>query len=127
MGFLTREAILAVQDRKVEAIEVPEWGGTVHMRSASIREWQRAVDAARLPDDKLDGVKYASAVLAECLCDEAGNKLFTLADLEVIEGKSRIVVQRLFDKALALNGLGEAAQKELEGNSSPDGGASSSD
>lgn len=126
MSSLNRDAILAVQDRKIEAVEVPEWGGTVHLRTASVRGWQNAVDAARIDGDKIDGVKYAAAVVAECLCDENGDSIFTAADIAAIEGKSRIVVQRLFDRAQVLNGFGEPAQKELEGNSKADGDDSSS-
>lgn len=114
---LSRDQILAVQDRKLIEVEVPEWGGSVYLRTNSLREWEEAVQAGRINDEKIDGVRFAAAVLSASICDEKGTRIFSPDDVSVLEGKSRVVIQRLFEKAQQINGFGEKAEKELEGNS----------
>ena len=48
------------------------------------------------------------------LCDEGGKLLFDTspADLEILKGKSAIVLDRLMEKALQISGLGADAVED---------------
>lgn len=104
--------ILAANDRRVQAVEVPEWGGPVFVRSLSLREvfeFEREVKAAA------DDLARATAVqLAFYLGDEAGARLLTADEAAPLMDRNPLVIRRIIDAAQALNGLG--AREDVEKN-----------
>lgn len=133
---LTRDQILAARDWKIEAVEVPEWGGTVHVRSMSgrdRREWEAIVTdalvAARAEGDASEtGVGRRMVVqnidldmLRRCLCDEEGVLLFTADDVEALRERNLEVVERLIEVAARLSGVSQSGGSDVlnaAGNSS---------
>ncbi len=95
--------ILAAEDRKLEPVEVKEWGCTVHVKPLNGVERSKLVRAVQA-----GGVLYGAAMVAS-LCDENGNQLFTEADLDAINGKSGKVLERLSSFVVQLNGLNGGA------------------
>ena len=85
MGYLKPEQIIAVPDREVIELEVPEWGGTVRLRAMSGRQREQYVKRLDILDDKgnqkaLDLDKSPQALLASfCLVhkevDPQGNEV----------------------------------------------------
>lgn len=101
---LTKEQILAADDRSTKEIPVPEWGDTALLRVMSgteresfEREWQSTEDRL-LPQYKLK-------MLRRCLCDSAGAPLFSDDELEQLGEKSAKVIERLFRECMVLNGF----------------------
>lgn len=107
-GSLTREQILAAVDQKIEAVDVPEWNGTVYVRNLTGKARDK-FDATRY---KLHGKQVEiihdntrAALLAASICDKAGKLLFTEADIEALGEKNGAVLDRLFDVAQRLSGM----------------------
>lgn len=116
---LTREKILALNDRKTERVETPEWGEgeCVYVRSLSGQErdeLEAAISAARA-----DGHINRDARARFCAaftCEEDGTPLFTLADVDTLTGKSGAVLTRILTAGMKLNAMRERDLKELEKN-----------
>lgn len=105
---LTREQILGAADRTIEAVEVPEWGGVVHVRSLNGRARDK-FDASRfrLKGDQVEMIhdNTRAMLLSLSLCDEAGTLIFSEADIVALGEKNAAVLDRLFDVAQRLSGL----------------------
>ena len=54
-------------------------------------------------------------LLARCLCDEHGERLFNDAEVEALGAKSAAALDRVFKVAQTLNGIGEKEIEELAG------------
>lgn len=97
--MLSAEDILNKQDYKTEIVDVPEWGGKVKIKSLS------AIDVDKLinNDDSMI-IKAVNTVVSGCI-DEAGNKLFTLDDVEKLCEKSQEPITNISHKILVITGL----------------------
>ncbi|WP_017612116.1 hypothetical protein [Nocardiopsis salina] len=115
MAFLTAAQIEQVDDRKYEDVEVHEWGGTVRVvgLSGSDRDSYEAafVDAKGKPaSQRLRNVR--AKLLVKCLVDGEFNRLFTDDKAKTLGEKNGAVVDRLFDVARLLSGIGQGAVEE---------------
>lgn len=110
---LDRSAILAAEDLPKEEIQIPEWSGSVFVRTMTGTERDR-FEAAHLKNPHSD-IRARLAVAA--VCDEAGAPLFTEADIPAVGKKSAAALDRIFAAAMRLSKIGAADVKELEGNS----------
>lgn len=122
MPVLTKEQIVMVDDVVVSDVPVPEWGQDVVVRlrvmtGAQRDEYEHSV-MTMMKDGKLtDGRGLKVRLIASCIVDANGQRLFTTPeDISVLNGKSAPILERLFEKAQSLNGIGEAAVAELEKN-----------
>ena len=110
---LTKAQIIGCSDSEVKEIEVPEWGGSVFIRSINGRE--RGIVESWVSNGKvIDG--FVNRLMLMCLSDEKGNRLFTDNDLPVIEEKNGAVLSRLATEALSVNGLSSKDFEETEKN-----------
>lgn len=105
MALLSREAILAARDWKEEEVDVPEWGGTVRVRTITVAD-RMALQAAY--KDGADGAIVApedvrTRMVALTLVDELGHKLFSFDDIEALNEKNPGVIDRIFAVAARLN------------------------
>lgn len=101
--FIDRGAILSASDVEYKEVNVPEWGGTVRLRSLSALESQTFAENFKKGDkDGQVRLIIMSAV------DEHGDPLFTEADIAALQKKSMKVVLRLQNAAMELNGLRDA-------------------
>ena len=123
--------ILAADDRKIEAVRAPEWGGTVHVCSMSGAErdaWEeeqilRGREGEKGGDKGLDLRDFRARFLVHVICDEKGALLFTSKDAPALGQRSALVLDRLYAVASKLNGVTPQDEAELLGNS--EGGRSS--
>lgn len=123
MSLLNAAQIEAADDRTHEDVEVPEWGGTVRVvgLSGEDRDAYEAsfVDAKGKPaTQRLRNIR--AKLLVKCLVDGDGNRLFTDDKAKVLGAKSGAVVDRLFDVARRLSGIGQDAVAEAKKDSEPD-------
>lgn len=119
MAFLTAEQILAADDIKVEAVEVPEWGGTVRVRGLNGKE--RDDYEAKIIERKgkkvITNLKNARALLvAMTAIDESGNRIFKESQVETLGLKSASALNRVYDVAAQLSGFTEEDMDELTKN-----------
>jgi hypothetical protein len=129
--LLTRDAILAAPDLATIEVDVPEWGGVVRVRALSGAE--RDAFEASCMKEKHDGKtqfdprNMRAKLVALCLVDERGLRLFQQDDVKSLGRKSAKALSRVFDAAAKLNGLSDEDVKSLEGNSDGQGDDSFSD
>lgn len=121
---LTREKILAEarQKRRMEEVDVPEWGGSVFVKELSAAE-RDAFEASMVKLDRkgkvqghnLANVRARLAVFA--LCDEDGKRLFGDDEAGILGEMSAAALQRVFEVAQRLSGISNEDMEELEKNS----------
>lgn len=110
---MTKDEILARDDRKIRKIHVPEWGGDVHIRTMSGTE----LDAHDLAIYEADAKLVRAELVGRCLCDESGALLFTEEEFPKLAEKSGAALDRLYDAARELNGMNRASQEQAAKNS----------
>jgi len=116
--ILSKDAILKVKDIKTVPEDVPEWGGTVYLREISGQD-REAFERAMFSDEggiKKDAPPLRPALLALCLSDADGNRLFTDKEISDLAKKNGAVIARLFAKAQEVSGLGPGAVEAAEKN-----------
>lgn len=112
--ILNREQIAAAQDLKHEDVPVPEWGGDVRVRVMTGVE-REAFGASLIgPNGKPDMKNYKLGLVATCMVGEDGRPLFGLDEVQFLGEKSAVALERVFDVAQRLNGVGDAAKAAIE-------------
>lgn len=99
---LTAADIFAAQDLRTETVDVPEWGGSIAVRTMTAKE---AEDFGETP--KKDSLLR---LVELCTVGPEGERLFTHEDLARLAEKSWVVILRVHLKAAELNGLTPDAQ-----------------
>ncbi|MCQ9178756.1 phage tail assembly chaperone [Streptomyces sp. IBSBF 2953] len=122
---LSADSILEADDTLIKPVDVPEWGGEVLVRGltgmerdayeAGIQQIRPKPDGSREIHFNRDNAR--AKLLVKCLVDEQGNRLFKDADAPALGRKNGAVIDRLYDVAAELSGMGDANEKEIEGNS----------
>lgn len=131
---LTASQILEAEDVKIEPVDIPAWGGEVLVRGLTGIERDAYEASIQQIRPKPDGTKEVVLVrdnaraklLVKCLVDEQGNRLFKDTDAPALGKKNGAILDRLYDVAAELSGMGDANEKELEGNSEAANGGDSS-
>lgn len=129
MALLTKTAILDAQDLKHEDVEVPQWGGTVRVRTMTGAERDEFRTLAASFEGGIPPAKFAAILLALTCIDENGARLFTVEDVDQLEEKSAGSVDIPAVVAMRINGLGgtavQDAAKNSESGQSDDSGSDS--
>ena len=116
MPVLNRDDILGADDIQTEAVEVPEWGGTVLVKGMTGAERDRFEVAMISDPGKSTKVNLSDMRAKLCsltIVNENGKLLFTPADIKELTKKSASALQRVFEVARELSGIGEDDVKEL--------------
>lgn len=112
--ILTKDQIFEVTDLKTETVEVPEWGGSVLVRSMNGQD--RDGFETSLFTTNPDGTRTAdmanlrAKMVALTVVDESGNRLFEVSDVPRLALKSAVALERVFDAAQRINGVGAKAE-----------------
>ena len=111
--MLSKDSILNKDDLPRELVEVPEWSGSVYVRTLSGTERDKFESSMVTKSEKpnLENVRARFAVLT--ICDAEGKRLFTHADADKLGKKSAAALDRVFAVAQRLNGFSSSDQKEL--------------
>lgn len=118
---LTKDQILESNDLKTQSVEVPEWGGSVNIRTmtGSDRDAfeQTLVKVDGNGNRKTDLTNMRAKLVAMTVVDDNGNRLFGEDDIAVLGRKSATALAKVFEAAQALNGMGDAAEDTAVKNS----------
>ena len=121
---LTKDQILESNDLKNEAVDVPQWGGTVYVRTmtGADRDQFEASMVTVLADGtrKADLTNLRAKLVALTIVDENGARLFEASDVDRLGLKSAAAIESVFAVAQRLNGLGAKAEDEAVKNSKAD-------
>lgn len=112
MTLLTREQLLAPREPPHEYVDVPELGGTVRVRGLSASEkdefegqWLETKGPSRHQH-------YRARLLARCLIDDKGARLFTDKDIPALGALPVVVLDKLVLVAQKLSGMAKEDVKE---------------
>lgn len=124
MSFLTKEQIIAAQDRQFREVDVPEWGGKIRLASFDADQALHHSELLRKRSEGKEVPNPISAMLAASIVDEKGNRLFTEKDMAELGKKSPTVLSRLVDAVRELNAKEEVDVGNPQAN--PEGSPSAS-
>jgi len=115
---LGKDDILNADDIVTETVDVPEWGGSVIIKTITARQ-RDAWEASIVPlgnRKKMNMVDIRAKLLAVCIVNEDGGRMFTDADVAKLTRKSGKAVDRVFSAAQKLNKISDDDVEELAGN-----------
>lgn len=118
MRILTKEQIEAIDDMtsKTVEVEVPEWGGSVRLRPMTVTELDEYSNA--IVRAKLTGLAdFRSRLVAYCMCDSNGVRLFNEKDIQGLAKHNAVIVNRLYEECDKLNDISPRKVEEIAGNS----------
>ena len=111
--MLTRDQILKALDLKTADVEVPEWGGTIRVRTMTGTDRANFLKISTDKDGKPK--QFMEALIVATAVDAKGDQLFTAADIAELGKKSSLALQRVFEKSADLNGLTQASVEKIAG------------
>ena len=112
--LLDKSGLLAAM--AAQTVDVPLPSGLVRIRSITAADRIMLGQKAQGADGKLDTVQYSGALVAACVVDEAGQRLFTDDEIGQIMAGSAAVFEQLYDAAQTINGMGAKGQEQAKGN-----------
>ncbi len=115
MSFLNREQIIGAADRQYVEVDVPEWGGTVRLRSLDAEQalhQEVLVKKRNAGDLKINPL---AAILSVSIVDASGTPLFNDKDMNELGKKSPAILIRLVKAVNTLNKLEEDVSGDSEG------------
>ena len=118
--MLTKDQILQAQDLPTEVIDVPEWGGSVRVRTVTAQEkdaWEESLQTGKGRNIKLDLANVRAKLVALTVVDDDGNRLFTDKDVLALGRKGAKAMSRVYDAASKLNGISEEDLETIVKNS----------
>jgi hypothetical protein len=129
MAILTRDEILKADDIKTERVDVPEWGGTVIVKSLTGRqrdEFEGSMIEQRGRRAVMNTANMRAKLVAWSVVDETGERLFNNGDIPDLGEHSAAAVNRIYNVAAKLSGLSDEDVDEMVGKSERSPGSSSS-
>lgn len=123
MALLSRGQILAAEDMPTEIVDVPEWGGSVKVKTLTGAE-RDAFEArgiiGRGRNREVNIQNIRARLVVETVVDDDCQPLFSRADINALGRKSSKALDRVFNAAMRLSGISEEDIEEL-GKASEDG------
>ena len=113
--MLSKEQILAATTaKKVKTVTIADFGTVgIRVMTGTEREaWERAI----IKDGKVSSDNIRANLLAKCLCDDAGNRLFSDSEIDSVGLLPANVVVPLYDVAQKINALTQTDVDELAKN-----------
>lgn len=116
MNQSLREKILGADDLKRAPFPAPEWDlpKGLFIRVVSSEEGRAFEDYCSKHKNDNKGVRERLAILV--LCDADGKQFLSNADAEELGKKSRVVLDRISDVAMTVNGYTKEDVETLAGN-----------
>jgi hypothetical protein len=109
--------IVSAKSRDVSRVAVPQWGGDVFIRGMSLGErekFERWVRDRSREDSSPDDGGIRAALVCMALCDEQGNRLFTLDDAKQFSEHHWAPLEMLVAEIDKIDAISERAIKELK-------------
>lgn len=117
MALLSRDQIFASNDMLMQDVEVPEWGGTVRVRSLTGEERDKFESSLiRQVGNKATANtrNMRAKLVAMSAIGEDGKPLFDPADVIRLGQRSAAALDRIFEVCQKLSGLSDDDVEEIE-------------
>jgi hypothetical protein len=121
--FLDREAILKINDIKIQEVDVPEWGGKVLVKSLNGAErdsFEASIVSGTGNNVKMNMENIRAKLVVRSVVGDDNKRLFSDSDADILAKKSCAALDRIFEVAQKLSGVGDKELKELVKNSEAD-------
>lgn len=115
--LLSRDAIKSADDRVVEQVPVPEWGGEVLVRSLSGKErdhFESSIVQQRGNRQVVNMKNARARLVVLSVVDANGDRMFGDADIAWLTEKSAAALQRVFNVAQRLSGITDEDLEEMK-------------
>lgn len=116
MALLSAVDILNAEDLETKDVEVPEWGGTVRVRALTGAERDKleaSVVKQQGRKQKMNLLDFRAKLVAGTAINEAGQLIFTEADIRALSQKSAGALDKVAAVASKLSGMSEEDVEEL--------------
>lgn len=116
MGLLSKELILKADDLPTRDEEVAEWGGTVRLRTLTGTErddFEASLIEMKGTEQKPNLRNLRARLVALCIVNEAGVRIFAQQDIAALGKKSALVLDRIFGICQDMNGLSQTDIESL--------------
>lgn len=116
MALLSRDAILDAKDLSTRDVEVPEWGGTVRIKMLTAEErdkFEASTVTIKGGTQKMNVENLRARLIVLCVVNEAGERMFTNADVRMLGKKSSAALQRVFNACQELNAVTDDDLEDL--------------
>jgi len=114
--MLSKSDILTAKDIESEVVKVPEWNGEVMVYGLTLAEKDIWTDSI-IVDGKATMDGATTRLCALCIRDEKGKAIFTSHDITALSAKSAKALDRIFQVAQRLSGIGQEEIEETVKNS----------
>jgi len=116
-----REQILNAQDITSEQVTIPEWGGAaIDVRGMTGTARNRFLEQSfdhKTGKPRFDRM-YPEIIIQCCFDPETGERIFSPADRDALNGKAAAATERVAKVAMRLSGLDEGAVEAGKADSS---------
>ena len=116
--LLTKDQIFNALDLPTKDVAVPEWGGSVRVRTLSGTErdaFESSIMVGRGKDRTVNLLNMRAKLVAATVVDDLGCKVFNEGDVKELGKKSSAALDRVFGVAQDLSGLGDKDVQKLAG------------
>lgn len=104
--LLNKDQILTAEDLPFRDIEVPEWGGTVRVRTMTAAEGTEFMEIIEAKAGEKGAQQFLrEKLLVMTLVDEKGARIFSMDDIAALRGKSPAILNKLFAESAGINGM----------------------
>lgn len=116
-NLMNKQMILDADDLKTEDVSVPEWGGSVRLRTLTGGERDKfeadSMSLNKKGNPQMNLINMRARLVALCAIDDAGARMFADSEVTKLGSKSAMAINRLFDAARKLNGMTQEDVEEL--------------
>lgn len=119
--ILSPDEILAVEDRAVATVDVPEWGGAVRVRPLSLDDYLTLKEQHAREDGSFDDRALTQSMLQAGIVGDDGEPCFTLEQAGALLRKNTSAVGRVMKAIGQVTGSGSDVAKEAERTFRPSG------
>jgi hypothetical protein len=121
--MLSKIDTLQSKDIDTEIVKVPEWDGEVAVTGLTLAEkdqWTKSIMSGpgkELGEGKVDMEGATAKLCIMCMRDEDGKQLFSFKDVTALQKRSASALDRIFQVAQRLSGIGQEDIEETVKNS----------
>jgi hypothetical protein len=118
MTYLTKDQILEADDISYLDVPVPEWGGTVRIKSLTGEERDSFEEKIVKRDAQgnrvgMDLKQFRAKLLVRTMVDEEGKRVFDEQDVHALGRKSSAAMDKVFAKVRELNPMTDEDIQDL--------------
>lgn len=113
--ILSRDAILGCDDATTETVHIPQWGGSVRVKSLTARERDRIEQHVIGKDGKAKLENFRARLAVASVVNEQGRPLFAESDIAALSEKNGAALDAIATAAQRVSAISDQDVDELAG------------